>query len=128
MPVVPQAARIIARPDAANTRFIEEAAHPSDMALLIRGRAETDQVPVRVGVRTLAELVGRRADGPGVAADTRPAPLFVEGIGVAHVQVRRCMVRRIMVGVGRQVQSDAFVGRTPRIFVLRPECRCSQVP
>src|SRR5580704_11549280 len=105
VPVVPQAAKVTARPAAANACFIGEALN---MALLPRGRAETDEVPVRIGVRTLAELVGRRADGPGVAANVRPAPLFVEGIGVAHVQVRRCMVRRIVVGVRRQVQSDAF--------------------
>src|SRR5208337_3168462 len=67
--------------------------------LLIHGRAETNQVPIRIGVRALAELAGCRAGRPGVAANARPAPLLVKGIGVAHVQVRRSMVRTIMVGV-----------------------------
>src|ERR1039457_7337717 len=74
-----------------------------------QGGAETDQVPVWVGVGALAEPVGGGADRAGMAADARPAPLLVEGIGITHIQIRRGgVVRRIVAGGGREMQPGAF--------------------
>jgi len=58
-------------------------------------------------VRALAELVRRRADGEGVAADAGSTPLVVQRIGVAHVEIRRGGVGRVVVAVRGQVQPGA---------------------
>ena len=82
--------------------------------------AEADQVAVRVGVRALAELVGGRGDRVRVPAYAGPAPLFVEGVGVAHVQIRRCaVVRGIVAVVGCQVQAGSFAVGEPVLVAGR---------
>jgi hypothetical protein len=70
-------------------------------------------------VRAFAQLVIGVFHPAGDPADSRPAPLRVQGVGVLDKQVSRaCPGRRVMIGLRGQVQPDPVAVGEPVLVAL----------